>query len=263
MYDTSARPHQHQHRQHDAVAMAIGNGALHAGNISAALLRRAGMADHQLKPYLDHGRKVLAGADELAQYLWSYGRMVNSQWAHFFTLHPALPNGEVHLVDYGCGQGLGMANVLDRCLRWQVTGITLVEPSTDALARARAVAGLYLPQVACNAINTRIQHIGANPLPASAATHYLHLFSNVLDITGFQPDRMLAHILRTPGMHTLWAVSHDRDHHGGTVLAWQRLQHLASAAPGLQRYQQDNFNVPMSDGRPSPVVAWQIQLTVP
>lgn len=255
---------------HDAIAQAIACGQLHAGNISADAIRRIGMADHDARGRLDYGRKILRGQDELAQYLWSYGNMVRRQWQGFFELQPVHPNGAFQLADYGCGQGLAMANVLDLADAAQrpslVQGITLVEPSADALARASALAGLYLPQLAPHAMNCHIEQVRNNLLPYSATGQYLHLFSNVLDIASFNPATLLGNLLHTPGRHTLWAVSHNRGFDGGAPLLqhWAAcLAQAAQATEGVQLHQcqLDEYPIAMSSGHTA-AIAWQAQWEV-
>lgn len=254
----------------DAVARAIAMGWLHAGNISADTIRQFGKADHNLRGRLQYGHKILSGQAELGQYLWSYGNMVRNQWQGFFAQQPVVPGDAFHLVDYGCGQGLAMANVLDLAkgtpLDNVLTGITLIEPSADALAGARAIARVYAPQVACTALHSRIEHIRDNQLPHASNGQYLHLFSNVLDIASFNPTAVFTSLLRRPGIHTVWAVSHNRDFDGGAPLLryWadcvtDAVRHQGNVQ--LHRSQLHAYRIAMSNGQ-SNVVGWQAQLEV-
>ena len=270
MYDSRCTSILRSNIHHDAIARAIACGQLHSGNISADRIRRLGMADHDARGRLDYGRKILCGQDELGQYLWSYGNMVRRQWHGFFGLHPVRPASAFQLADYGCGQGLAMANVLDLAGASErtslVQGITLVEPSADALARASTLAGLYLPQLAPNTMNCHIEHVRENPLPYSATGQYLHLFSNVLDIASFNPANVLGNLLHIPGQHTLWAVSHNRGFDGGAPLLqhWAGcLDQAARATAGVQLHhcQLDEYPIAMSNGH-SAAIAWQAQWEV-
>lgn len=250
--------------QADVVAQAIAAGRLHAGNISASSIRALGKADHNLKDRLAYGQKTLCGQAELAQYLWTYAPMVQAQWQAFAGRCRFTPQGPFQLADYGCGQGLGMANVLDSfspAQRQCISGVTLVEPSTDALARARALVQAYLPGRPCAAIRQHIEHVPGSCLPSSAHGRYLHLFSNVLDLQRFNPRPLLAQLLRTRGKHTFWAVSHNRDFDGGAPLLRQLADDLAHAVAGLHDVTLhgnllETFDVCMRT-RTSSTIAWQ------
>ena len=90
---------------------------------------------------LDHGKNLLGTPDEMNAYLSAYGEM------HKVKCYAALQNfpyerlpQRIHIVDWGCGQGLGTICMLDnlyvRGLVGRVKKITLIEPSPVTLERA-------------------------------------------------------------------------------------------------------------------------------
>lgn len=256
-------------QQADAIIQAIACARLHAGNIHADAIRELGKYDYGIRGRLQYGQKTLCGQQELAQYLYSYAPMVEAQWQQFVHCCTVEPQGPFHVADYGCGQGMGLANVLDHMShqgRRQVNGIHLVEPSADALARARAVATAYLPGRPCSAYQARVEQLHARHLPFNPHGHYLHLFSNVLDIVQFNPRTLLENLLHCPGQHTFWAVSHDRDFDGGSKAVHATARWLdslagAQASVTLRHNLLESFDVTMRS-RTSRAIAWQAQVEV-
>lgn len=142
---------------------------------------------------LGHGTGLLSTQDELNAYLAAYGEM------HKVKCNAAIQNfpfdklpQRIHLVDWGCGQGLGALCFLDnlyvRGLVGRVKKITLIEPSPAALKRA----GLNLSKAMENydaAIDTVECYLPANTDSANSLSALqmnlpgtVHIFSNILDI---------------------------------------------------------------------------------
>ena len=265
----NARRVQPWERPADRLIQAIQSGQLHAGNISLAAIRHLGARDNGLHGQLDHGRRILRGERQLQQYLRSYAPMVQRQWQALYALKPVAPAGRFHVIDHGCGQGLATAHLFDALdrrlsLSGHVASVTLIEPSADALQRAGHIVRAWAPQLPVTCLNQRIEAVDVSRLPA-AGSHYLHLFSNVLDIPGFDPMRVLGWMLDTPGSHTLLAVSHDRHHNGGSLLLRNLHGHLCALRRSgihLRVNQLHQYQVAMSSGIPAPVIAWQMQLQV-
>ena len=92
-------------------------------------------------PELNHGIGLLSSEDALNCYMSAYGEM------HVTKCRAAMMNfpfqqlqGNIEIVDWGCGQGIGAATIVDilqqrDLLRW-LRKITLIEPSEKALSRA-------------------------------------------------------------------------------------------------------------------------------
>ena len=142
---------------------------------------------------LDHGKNLLGTPDEMNAYLSAYGEM------HKVKCYAALQNfpyerlpQRIHIVDWGCGQGLGTICMLDnlyvRGLVGRVKKITLIEPSPVTLERAEfnvrsamqhynpdlETIGCYLPSEMH--LSPTLQSLTMN-LPGT-----IHIFSNILDI---------------------------------------------------------------------------------
>lgn len=92
-------------------------------------------------PELNHGIDLLASEEALNCYMSAYGDM------HVTKCHAAMMNfpfqqlqGNIEIVDWGCGQGIGSATIIDilqqRDLLHWLRKVTLIEPSEKALGRA-------------------------------------------------------------------------------------------------------------------------------
>jgi hypothetical protein len=173
--------------------------------------------DHGLKDALLFGHVVIDTPAMLGQYLHTYGPMIESQWENTVPLLADI-DPPVTLFDYGCGQGLAGLLVNDLTggqLLASIRNVVLVEPSALALARAAALYRQIAPNATVTAICKRFDDLHQTDIPPTAHGATLHLFSNSLDVTGFDPLSLLSKTLR-PGAHTLVSVSHDRDFNGGT-----------------------------------------------
>jgi SAM-dependent methyltransferase len=180
-------------------------------------LRSRFRADHGLKGSLDYGHAVLDSPQQLDQYLHTHGLMIESQWRNMARFLEGV-RAPALWIDYGCGQGLAglLASELTggQLLR-RVRDIVLIEPSPVALARAAALYRRLAPEAALREIGKRFDAVNARDLPAATDGSTLHVFSNSLDLEGFDPVGLLTKTLR-PGHHTIISVSHDRPFRGGT-----------------------------------------------
>ncbi len=207
----------------DRVQDAIREGKIHAGNISFDKLREIAGEDYGIIVWnqLGRGRNILCSQEQLNQYLHSYGPMTKYEWNHFLK-QVTIPDGEVRIFDYGCGQGLADALLFDTLGRdfvKRIESVVLIEPSEVALERAKAILECYLsvsgqPVVS---IQKKLDDLTAEELASIEAVNNIHLLSNVLDIESFKHFDLLEKMLKTKGHHCLLAVSHSRSFHGGDV----------------------------------------------
>lgn len=173
--------------------------------------------DHDLKSTLDYGHAVIDTTAKLDQYLYSYGPMIESQWACVAHHLASIPEPTL-LIDYGCGQGLAgllLNEFTGGRLLSKAREVLLIEPSPIALARS---AALYTRIASCATVISickRFDDLINSDIPSGHSEGTLHLFSNSLDVVGFDPLALLSKGLRT-GRHAILSVSHDRDFNGGT-----------------------------------------------
>ena len=92
-------------------------------------------------PELNRGINLLSTEEALNCYMSAYGDMhVNKCRAAMMNFPFDKLLGNIEIVDWGCGQGLGSATIIDilkqrDLLRW-LKKVTLIEPSERAIIRA-------------------------------------------------------------------------------------------------------------------------------
>lgn len=201
-------------------------------SISFNWLRGMAGKDRDLWSQLGRGRAVLSSTDELDQYLYSYGPMVEGQWRAVLKDLELGPE-PVRFIDYGCGQGLAGLLLFDRFKgRFSriLEQVVLVEPSPYALVRADAVYKAIAPDAEVVCVNKGFDDLAAEDLLLGPPLDTFHVFSNVLDIESFDHGRLFD-VLLQPGKHDLLAVSNDRDVAGGS----HRINGLKKALEDLAR----------------------------
>lgn len=182
--------------------------------------------DRDLWSQLGRGRAVLSSCEELDQYLHSYGPMVACQWRFIcegldFTPEP------VRFVDYGCGQGLAGLLLFDSLgdqFSRILERVVLVEPSPFALVRAEAVYKAIAPDAEVVCVNKAFDELTVDDLLPCPKLDAIHVFSNVLDMPGFNHGHVFDVMLQ-PGRHDILVVSNDRNVAGGS----QRITSLKKA----------------------------------
>ena len=163
-------------------------------------------------PELTHGIGLLASEEALNCYMSAYGEM------HVGKCRAAIMNfpfnnltGSIEIVDWGCGQGVGSATLLEtlqqRDLLTWVKKITLVEPSSNALQRA-----------VCNISKIVNNNIEMDPInkfmPTSEKvegeiltslgyrySNVIHIFSNILDVKSIDLASVARMVASSRGNH--------------------------------------------------------------
>lgn len=202
----------------DSFMQSVQAGLIRNDNISFNLIRQRCGQDAGVWEELNRGRAILQSKAQLDQYLFSYGPMTRDFWGLLLP-DVKLPSGRLEIVDYGCGQGLAFALLCDAFgsdLRNRIDRVVLVEPSETALERAAAVASCYTGGIPIKTVNKHLDELDAEDIQTSDDATTLHLFSNVLDIAGFDYTRIAELIFSRKGNHLVLAVSHDRCFNGGT-----------------------------------------------
>ena len=168
-------------------------------------------------PELGHGINVLASDEALNCYMAAYGEM------HVGKCRAAMMNfpfeemqGSIEIVDWGCGQGIGSATVVDvlkqhNFLQW-VKRITLIEPSEQALFRAESNISKitnnsieiqanrkYLPSKESVSDDT-LTSVGYN------YTNVIHVFSNILDVKAIDLYAVARMVASSQGKHFVLCI---------------------------------------------------------
>lgn len=173
--------------------------------------------DEEVWASLDRGRAVLESVHQLNQYLWTHGLMIQAQWRCVMSRLPEVER-PVRLVDYGCGQGIAgllISELTGGAALANTSEIVLIEPSAAAIARAEAIYRKLRPNAVMLLLQKRFDDIAPADIDAAVDGSTLHLFSNTLDVEGYDALQLLSSTLR-PGRHTILAVSQHREYPGGT-----------------------------------------------
>ena len=184
-------------RLRDRAVVAIQRSNQMANRLTFDWLRANFGRQNGTRDSLDRGRAVLLSADQLDQYLHSYGLMIKSQWQEVCSRLEYLPS-EFRLVDYGCGQGLAgllLSDFLGRAFADAIDTAILVEPSEVALVRAEAVYRRVAPKAFIRCVRKRFDDLSDDDLSCDRNLETVHIFSNVLDIATFDHFQLFGQAL--------------------------------------------------------------------
>ena len=155
------------------------------------------------KPFddLDRGTRILNTEAECNQYIALYAGH------HFYKLYAAfastqfenINSREVEIVDWGCGQALATCILIDylieRGINLDVSSITLIEPSEIALQCGYTyIKQIFQNDVAIESVVRRVNKSIDDLLPIDLVSQpnviKIHLFSNIIDVEGFDLARL-------------------------------------------------------------------------
>lgn len=144
---------------------------------------------------LKHGVAIIDREELLWQYLWSFGLMHQSKMEMALEKLPRIADivrDGFSVVDWGCGQGLATVCLLDFLKRKGVESVPektiLVEPSQLAIENARlhvGLSGITDPHLVRKCLDDVAEEDVETNTPVT-----IHLFSNILDVTGFDLLRL-------------------------------------------------------------------------
>lgn len=196
---------------------------IHCNNIDDIIdyCHEAVPAQYKARPWthpdLNHGIDLLANEDALNCYMSAYGDM------HVTKCRAAMMNfpfdelqGSIEIVDWGCGQGIGSATIVDilkqrNLLQW-LRHITLIEPSEHAVHRAF----FNVCQLTSNTIEVDVKN---KFLPAKGisddktlapigyrSANVIHVFSNILDIMDIDLGAVAQMVASSQGKHFILCI---------------------------------------------------------
>lgn len=146
----------------------------------------------ELHEMLNRGVDILDSEPLMQMYFYSYGCMHSEKLAFAFqNLNNYIKSAEtIDLIDYGCGQGLATMcyhdYILDNSPHQQVRSITLIEPSSAALARAELLCSCFFPNATISAIQKPFDELITTDIRIKGDIPTLHLFSNILDVESYE-----------------------------------------------------------------------------
>ncbi len=138
---------------------------------------------------LNQGVNLLTTHELMCQYIFSYGNM------HEAKIRTALSSirnpsevlsQKITIIDWGCGQGLATICYLDYLKKQGIANNTnkviLIEPSTEALDRAKLHTNIYLKDESkIHLVNKFLDDVEKDEIGTNDSIT-LHFFSNILDV---------------------------------------------------------------------------------
>lgn len=149
-----------------------------------------------LKKSLENGLALLTTKEELDMYLVSYGDIHRQklQIAYENIPYKVWNEGEISVIDYGCGQCIAEMVLSDfmkkHCINsYQITDFIAIEPSKPSLYQGiRYLKHFYdEPEIAAYSINAG--ELTDDIIRPKSGT-VIHIFSNVLDIDDFEREKV-------------------------------------------------------------------------
>jgi ATP-dependent DNA helicase RecQ len=141
---------------------------------------------------IDHGISILASEDGLNCYLAGYGEAHAAKAFKAIEMLPIQTFSEpFEVFDWGCGQGLGSLCLIEHLrknnLLKNLKQITLIEPSSAALNRAKMNLEQSLPNINLVALCKGLPAVGTMQFDCVESINVaqptaVHIFSNILDI---------------------------------------------------------------------------------
>jgi hypothetical protein len=131
------------------------------------------------------------------------------------------------------------------------------------LVRAEALYRCMAPDCPIFCVNAAFDALTTDQLMPDPALQTLHVFSNVLDVRGFDQFKLFSKMLG-PGRHHVVAVSHNRDFDGGS----SRIRAIKAAVedpkhgPKLAVRSSEIVEFVCGEGGKFPAISWVAQLDV-
>ena len=151
----------------------------------------------ELHESLNRGVEVLDTEPLLQMYMYAFGKMHNAklQLAFSQTENRLINEGQIQIIDYGCGQGLASLCYHDFLTthnpEQKITKIILIEPSSLALSRAELLCSCFYPNTDIVAVNKSFDYLNDKDIDVSPEVPTLHIFSNILDIESYNLEHLI------------------------------------------------------------------------
>ena len=168
-------------------------------------------------PDLNRGVALLESDDALNCYMSAYGDMHTSKCRAAMMNFPFNELvGSIEIVDWGCGQGVGSATIIDilgqrNLLQW-VKKVTLIEPSKQALNRATSnLLKLTQNGIQVEAINRYMPSNNCSSEDVMTPVGYryaniIHIFSNILDVQEIDLASVAHFVASSHGKHFILCI---------------------------------------------------------
>lgn len=170
------------------------------------------LAINMLKQYDNHdkifyslgrGVAILKEEEQLYSYIRNYGNMHVEKMRSALVNVPLyeITNSEVEIFDWACGQGLATIVLSEYCNNNEInlnpSFITLIEPSEIAIKRASLHVKHFFRNSSIKTITKEIDSLIVSDIVSNKNNVKIHLFSNILDYSGFSLQYLITLINKT------------------------------------------------------------------
>ncbi len=159
-----------------------------------------------LKEALENGLANLSTKEELDMYMTSYGDIHRQKLQIAFESIPynVWREGEISIIDYGCGQCIAEMVLSDFLKKHYIDNdnfvdFTVVEPSKPSLSQGIRYLEQFFENCDITAYNIKAGKLTDDNIHPKSET-VIHIFSNVLDIVEFEREN-IASILNQDMSH--------------------------------------------------------------
>lgn len=158
---------------------------------------------NQLHRELDHGTGLLKEEIGLSMYMYAYGKMHYAKLEQAFLYLPEWFDCglDIEVIDYACGQGLGVIAFADYCKRTgiplsQVKRLTLIDLSSVCLKRAALHASAFFPGIEINTVKKCLNKLSTRDIKNRTDRVKIHIFSNILDMESIHLKSLAQYLLK-------------------------------------------------------------------
>ena len=134
---------------------------------------------------------ILDSEPQMVAYLHAFGQIHQTKLNYAFKHLPEkiFEQPEINIIDYGCGQTLGIMCYADylraKGYAQKVKTIILIEPSEICLKRAALHASVFFPNAEIKNINKTIDKLDKNDIYCDTGVPNLNILNNVFDVSSF------------------------------------------------------------------------------
>lgn len=152
---------------------------------------------------LGRGVSILQEEAQLYSYMSSYGNMHKAKMLSAFERFPfdELRFNNIEVFDWACGQGIASMMLYEyitsKSISLNIDRVVLIEPSEIALKRAALHVRHFNSNCHLKTILKDINSLTEKDIHSSSETTKIHLFSNILDVDGFNIRYLTSLIERT------------------------------------------------------------------
>lgn len=142
--------------------------------------------------FIGRGVSMLETETEMFEYIKRFGKMHYAKLLSSFELSfPQEFSEPVNIIDWGCGQGLASMTFIEKYGESSVNNVVLIEPSEIVIKRAALHCLKFAPKASIRTICKKLNDVEHADIKLNFNVPTIHLFSNILDIDGYNTSQLL------------------------------------------------------------------------